>query len=172
MPTPSTDVTQFIGCINNWAVNQSTPITLAMNTSAQWEVWLQVELAVFLKTNLGATVVREVKYDGSQQSVDLVVKVNDRAIAVELKTESLKTGNVSGTTMVNALRSDTQKLKDNQLLVQYMQLGCKKWSSVVIGIGQVAKYAATASKIIGAATSCLKFSEDFGLYSSVVAESD
>lgn len=142
-----------------------------METSAQWEVWLQVELAVFFKT-IGAAVVREVKYDGSQQSVDLVVKVNDRAIAIELKTESLKTGKVSGTTMVSALQSDMQKLQNNQLLNQYMQLGCRKWSSVVIGIGQVAKYVATASQIMNAKSTSLKFRDDFGLYISVVAESD
>lgn len=169
-PSHSKEAVMFVGTVNNWAVNQSERVILAMNTSAQWEVWLQVELAVFLKQQCGAAVLREVKYDGSQQSVDLVVRMNDRAIAVELKTESLKTGNVSGTTMVKALLSDMEKLASNELLKQFATLGCTKWSSIVIGIGHGSKYVGTAKKILNVNTTGVKWKEDFGIYISLVAE--
>lgn len=48
----SKEATRFIGNLLNWIVKIRPKIVAAMSAKAQWEIWLQVEMALFLNKNM------------------------------------------------------------------------------------------------------------------------
>ncbi|MBD9504313.1 hypothetical protein M2D07_030695 [Pseudomonas sp. BGr12] len=163
---PSNEAITFCGELMNWAASStiSERIKSAMDTNAQWEIWLQVELAIYLKSKSGL-VVREQNYDASRKSLDILCKLNTRGYAIELKAESLKTGLTSGMTMVQALLSDKSKLEENPLVKTLISFGCNSLTSLVIGIGSISNHRQTALEILSETQAfILSFKDDFGLY--------
>lgn len=157
------EAVKLAGEILNWTAKESERIKRAMGTGAQWEIWLQVELALGLKAT-ASLVVREEKYDSSAKSVDLMCQVVNRAFAIELKTESTKTGLVSNMTMLKALKSDKAKLLGNPLAQKVNQMGCTSLSALAIGIGSTSKFRATALGILDAESMVANIQDDFGVY--------
>lgn len=151
------------GGIANWAVSERTRIAAAMSTGAQWEIWLQVELALYLRTVSGL-VLREQRYDGSKKSVDIWSVEGTRAYAFELKTESTMTGLVSGVTMLKAIKGDQLKLTENPLATKVRNSGCTALSAFAIGIGSISKFRATAHALLDANTMAVAVDGDFGLF--------
>ena len=166
--------TNFVfGSILNWAQEQKIKIKAAISTGAQWEIWLQVELALFL-SNLSSSssgqVIREQKYDDSRKSLDILYKdqKNSWAMAIELKAQSPKTGLTSGTSMAQALLSDVKKLQE--LKVTQAIQGYNSFASMALGIGITEEKtkiyeAAKQNKLkVGAVT----FDNTFSLYAYLV----
>ena len=163
---PSNEAMNFCGELMNWVTSSPIPerIKSAMDTNAQWEIWLQVELAIYLKSKSGL-VVREQRYDSSKKSLDILCKLNTRGYAIELKTESLKTNLTSGMTMVQALLSDKSKLEKHPLIKTLASIGCNSLTSLVIGIGSTSDHRQTALEIMEETKAfVVKFKDDFGLY--------
>ena len=143
-----------------------------MKTQAQWEIWLQVEIAIHLKSITELTI-REQQYDNSQMSLDILATINETAFAIELKTESLRTGRVSGMTMENALLADKKKLLTQSITQKAVSLNCKQLSTIVFGIGDISKYESTASKMLKSNSnnfSSVKVDGQFGVYAMLVKE--
>lgn len=143
----SEEATYLLGGIFNWTVEKNIAIRSAMQTNAQWEIWLQVEMALFLKEKYG-DVIREANYDDSRKSLDIIVQYKKQAIAIELKTESLKTGLVSGQPMFKALMSDMGKLQENKLSELVREMECNRLTLIVIGIGHASKYQKDSQKVL------------------------
>lgn len=160
----SKEATKLIGGILNWTVSYKTRILAAMNTNAQWEIWLQVEMSIYLKGS-GNIVIREQRYDDSRKSLDILAKMGSRAFAIELKAESLQTGRVSGATMYQALSLDKKKLEENGLLKKVKDMNCTELSLIVIGIGQASKYQKIALKVMQQGTPfAANIHNEFGVY--------
>lgn len=90
-------------------------ITTAITTGAQWEVWMQVELAILLK-NASMQVAREVPYPRPYDSMILDVLAQDSLgarSAIELKAESAtNAGFAGGQPIMTALQADAAKVKN------------------------------------------------------------
>lgn len=82
-------------------------------TRAQWEIWLQVEMHLFMLNN-GMTSVREVAVHGAQGPVDFEVTqpqtYGGGKCLIELKAQSQGSGNFSGTDAYAAVAGDINKL--------------------------------------------------------------
>ncbi len=69
-------------------LNLSDRIVRAVTTGADWEIWLQVEIALALEEK-GITVTREVKYPSNfNWQLDFLVGVGLDLCAIELKVQS------------------------------------------------------------------------------------
>lgn len=128
------DSTHFVGMLANWLCSNNMRIAAAMNTRAAWEIWLQVEMAIYINQLCG-NAVREQHYDNSRKSVDILCKYGNTAIALELKAQSLQTYMVSGGSMIDALRSDVDKLNHLSLINSAKAMNCSKIAPLVLGIG-------------------------------------
>lgn len=94
------------GDLINVISGDSRRITDAISTGAGWEVWMQVELALLLRSiNVWGS--REVKYPGSNQYLDFLAQDNHGVYAIELKVESATN---SGVNFLPSVQSDINKI--------------------------------------------------------------
>lgn len=165
---------KFIGWLNNYLVGHQARIVQAMRTEAQWEVWLQVEMAVAL--NSIGIAVREQKYDDSRKSLDILFverssQQTNQLFVIELKAESLKTNLVSGRSMFSALLSDLDKMQSLQVNNLKNKYSCSALTYIACGIGSPSKYEAIARKMyrqLPNATATINVAGQYGMYYFVV----
>lgn len=99
-------------------LSDTTRITTAISTGAQWEIWMQVELSILLK-NAGMQVAREVPYPRPYDSMVLDILTQDKQgarYAIELKAESAtNAGFAAGQAIMTALQADAAKIKNYEV---------------------------------------------------------
>ncbi len=82
----------------------------AIESGAQWEIWLQVELMAALRNRYGING-REWTLPGTSESVDLAFTYKGRYYFVEIKVESAhNAGQFAGKTCEKAVEADLEKL--------------------------------------------------------------
>jgi len=92
--------------IGDLVLSKSARIQGAIGNGAGWEIWLQIELASWLR-NRGCQVARETPY-GDGQSLDILATKDGTTVAIEIKVESA-TNAVVG--FIPAVRADVQKIQ-------------------------------------------------------------
>ncbi|UZJ58040.1 hypothetical protein OKW98_15600 [Pseudomonas sp. KU26590] len=122
-------------------INDSQRLTLAIQTGAQWELWMQVEMYIMLFGMPGVTVAREVPYGATRMTLDFLATDQHGRYAIELKVESAT--NAGASVM-------TQAMSDVQKIAQYVAPDALHLSRYVIAIGYSAP-ARTALRAAGAA---------------------
>lgn len=91
-------------------MSKAEEFRLAIQTGAQWEIAAQNAIADALR-NRGYAIAREVKYPGTQQSVDLAFQADGRLYLVELKVESAQRATLfAGLPLRRAFNEDKDKL--------------------------------------------------------------
>lgn len=109
MPLPNDAMNFVYGLLNT--VDEVARIKDAITTGAQWEVWMQTELAL-LSRQAGHSAVREVPY-GDGRSLDILVQYDaSHHIAIELKCESATN---AGQPPMSAITDDWTKVQDYPL---------------------------------------------------------
>lgn len=98
----------------NLILGDSARIAAAIETGAQWEVWMQVELAVLL-SNAGLQVTREVHYPAPLNLLTLDILASDaegHSYAIEMKAETgSQAGQAGRKPIMTVLESDVAKIK-------------------------------------------------------------
>jgi hypothetical protein len=94
------------GDIVELVLSKSDRIQNAIQSGAGWEIWLQIELAGWLRQH-GCQVAREAPY-GDGQDLDILASKNGIAVAIEIKVEGAATA-VAG--FIPAVRTDVQKIQ-------------------------------------------------------------
>lgn len=88
--------------------NEKSRIEAAITTGAQWEIWMQTELAVLFR-QAGFQATREVAY-GNNNYLDLLVQLTpNQHLAIELKCESATN---AGEPPLRKITDDWQKIRN------------------------------------------------------------
>lgn len=117
--------------VTNLILQKHEKISEAITTGAAWEIWMQVELYLWLKQLTGIQVSREIRYSSeSNQRFDILVATVDNHYTIELKVQSATNATLQ---YLSNFSNDINKIEESN------KAG-KKW---VIGIA----YSAEVHKI-------------------------
>jgi hypothetical protein len=102
-------------------------IQSVIETGAQWEIWLQAELAIALREKYHV-MGRELPVFGTRETVDIGFTLNNVVHAIELKVEGATTSNkFAGVSLGAGVGADIEKLER----LDVDGLPCKKWACCV-----------------------------------------
>lgn len=88
-------------------LSASQRIQYAISTGAAWEIWIQVELLIMVRT-VGFEAARETPYPNNNNAkLDLLMKNAGHYFAIELKVESAHN---SGHSLISAIDKDVNKI--------------------------------------------------------------
>lgn len=129
----------FVDLLRTFLANEVERVERARHTGAGWEIWLQVELHMFVRWEVNGDIVRELKYGGNTKGrADFVLNSHQPKgrTVVEIKT------NLSGEnafTFVKRLATDFEKQLDapkgTRTVVEGIWVGTNP--SKAIGQGEV-----------------------------------